>query len=269
MSLTSNRWTEPNCQQSLAWCKARQKQNIKCTVAFLGGIPEDDAKAQLACDTYMNAIGLIGEQELNASLTVKPSVLGALLDKAKCRQRTLAIAKSAADQNLALEIATEGIDLVSFALETAVACAEENKDVILDLQAYLDRTSEDQKAATKGGVKVRLVKGAYVGDLNKREEIQNRFRSLVEAAVEDSQEVLLGTHDPELIEWAKAKFRGKKRGVEFGFLKGLSDETKVELARQGWRVLEYVPFGEKTEAYVNRRLKSLKDLEAMGKMPAP
>jgi len=269
MSLTSSRWTEPSSRQAIAWCKARLKQNIKCTIAFLGGIPEDDAQAQLACDTYMDAIGLIGVQELNTSLTVKPSVLGALLDRVKCRQRTLAIARSAADRNLALEIATEGNDLVSFALETAVACTDENKDVILDLQAYLDRTSEDQKAAAKGGVKVRLVKGAYFGDVNKHEEIQSRFKSLVEAAAEKSQEVLLGTHDPELIEWVKAKFRGKKRGVEFGFLKGLSDKTKVELAIQRWRVLEYVPFGEKTEAYVNRRLKSLKDLEAMGKVPAP
>lgn len=269
MSPTSNRWTEPDYQQAIVWCKARQKQNIKCTVAFLGGIPEDDAQAQLAFDTYMNVIRSIGAQELNASLTVKPSVLGALLDKARCSRRILTIAKRAADRNLALEIATEGNDLVSYALETAVACVDENKNLILDLQAYLNRTSEDQKAAAKNGVKVRLVKGAYVGDVNKYEEIQSRFKSLVEAAVENSGEVLLGTHDPELIEWVKARFRGEKHIVEFGFLKGLSDETKVELARQGWRVLEYVPFGEKTEAYVNRRLKSLKDLEAIGKVPAP
>jgi proline dehydrogenase len=78
----------------------------------------------------------------------------------------------------------------------------------------------------------------------------------------------VGTHDPELIDWVKAKFSGNKQAVEFGFLKGLSDKTKVELANQGWRVLEYVPFGEKTEAYENRRLKSLQDLEVVGRAPA-
>jgi proline dehydrogenase len=268
MSPTSSRWTEPNYHQAVAWCKTRQKQHIKCTIAFLGGIPEDDAQAQLAYDTNMNTIRLIGEQELNTYLTVKPSVLGALLDRVRCSQRTLSIARLAADRNLALEIATEGIDLVSYAFETAVACANENKNMILDLQAYLNRTSEDQKAAAKSGVKVRLVKGAYVGDAKKHEEIQSRFRILVEAAAENSQEVLLGTHDPELIDWVKAKFRGNKQAVEFGFLKGLSDKTKVELANQGWRVLEYVPFGEKTEAYENRRLKSLQDLEVIGRAPA-
>jgi len=269
MSPTSNRWTEPNFLQAIAWCKARQKQNIKCTIAFLGGIPQDDAQAQLAYDTNMDAIKLIGEQKLDTSLTVKPSVLGALLDKVRCSERTFTIARSAADRNLGLEIATEGPDLVAYALETAVACAQENKNVILDLQAYLNRASEDQKAAAKSAVKVRLVKGAYVGDVNKHEEIQSRFKSLVEAASENSQEVLLGTHDLELIEWVKARFSGKKQAIEFGFLKGLSDKTKVELAKQGWRVLEYVPFGEKTEAYENRRLKSLRDLEAIGKAPAP
>ena len=89
MSPTSNRWTEPNYQQAIVWCKARQKQNIKCTIAFLGGIPEDDAQAQLAYDTNIKAIRPIGEQGLNTSLTVKPSVLGALLDRVRCIQRTL------------------------------------------------------------------------------------------------------------------------------------------------------------------------------------
>ena len=154
----------------------------------------------------MNAIKLIGEQEPITSLTVKLTVLGALLDKAKCLQRTLSIARSAAERNLALEIATEGSDLVPFALETAVVCAKENKDVILDLQAYLNRTGEDQKAAAKGGVKVRLVKGAYVGDLKRHREVQSRFRRLVEAADGNSQEILLGTHDSDLIEWVKVKF---------------------------------------------------------------
>jgi proline dehydrogenase len=259
----------PNYQQAIAWCKARHKQNIKCTIAFLGGIPEDDAQAQLAYDINMNAIRLIGEQGLNTFLTVKLSVLGALLDRVRCSKRTLTIARSAADRNLVLEIATEGNDLVPYALETAVVCASENKNVILDLQVYLNRTSEDQEAAAKSGVKVRLVKGAYVDDVKKYEDIQSRFRSLVETAAENSGEVLLGTHDPELIEWVKAKFHGRKRAVEFGFLKGLSNKTKVELANDGWQVLEYVPFGEKTGGYVNRRLKSFRDLEAIGKASAP
>jgi len=269
MSPPSSRWAESNYQQAIAWCKARQKQKINCTVAFLGGIPENDAQAELAFNINMDAIGLIAQQKLNTSLTVKLTVLGALLDRIRCSRRTLAIAKFTADRDLALEIATESKDLVSYALETAIACTNENKKVILDLQAYLNRTSEDQKAAARGGVKVRLVKGAYIGDANRNEDIQSRFKSLVENAPEHSQEILLGTHDPDLIEWVEDRFQNKKNNVEFGFLKGLSDKTKLELALQGWRVVEYVPFGEKTEAYVNRRLKFLRDLEAIGKAPAP
>jgi len=269
MSSTGIRWSEPNIRQALLWCNARQDQNIKCTVAFLGGTPENNAKAQLALDTNLDALKLIRQQGLDTSLTVKLTVLGGLLDNAKCRQRTLTIARAAKDQKLTVEIATESRDLVSFALESAIACAKENGNVILDLQAYLDRSHEDLKLAARSGLKVRIVKGAYVGDSNRNEEVQSRFRSLVEASAENSQETLLGTHDPELIDWVKAKFQRRKESVEFGFLKGLSDKTKVDLASQGWRVLEYVPFGEKTEAYENRRLKFLRDLEGLGKAPAP
>jgi len=269
MSLLGSKWTEPNYQQAIEWCKTRQKQSINCTVAFLGGTPQDDSQAQLAFETNVHAVKFIGDQKINAYVTVKPTVLGALLDKSKCRQKVLAIAKEAANQNQPVEIATESKDLVSFSLETAVACAKENTNVILDLQVYLNRTYEDLKTATKNGVGVRLVKGAYVGDENKLEEIQTHFKSLIEASAVNSNKVILGTHDPEMIEWVKEKFRDKKELVEFGFLKGLSDRTKIKLAEQGWRVLEYVPFGEKTEAYVNRRLKFLQDLEGAGKFPAP
>ena len=269
MSLLGNRWTEPNYQKAIEWCKTRQKQDINCTVAFLGGTPQDDSQAQLAFETNVYVVKLIGDQKLNASVTLKPTVLGVLLDKSKCRQRVLAIAEEAANQNLPVEIATESKDLVSFSLETAVACAKENKNVILDLQVYLNRTFEDLKTASKNGAGVRLVKGAYVGDANKLEEIQTHFKSLIDSSAVNSNKVLLGTHDPEIIEWVKEKFRDKKGLVEFGFLKGLSDRTKIELVERGWRVLEYVPFGEKTGAYVNRRLKFLSDLEAIGKLPAP
>jgi proline dehydrogenase len=57
--------------------------------------------------------------------------------------------------------------------------------------------------------------------------------------------------------------------MEFGFLRGLADGTKLELARDGWIVAEYVPFGRDFEPYVLRRLNYLKRLGASGRAPAP
>jgi len=65
------------------------------------------------------------------------------------------------------------------------------------------------------------------------------------------------------------KMEGKRDLIEFGFLKGLADRTKVAMAQAGWLVSEYVPFGENRTAYEARRRKYLKELESLGRAPAP
>ena len=64
------------------------------------------------------------------------------------------------------------------------------------------------------------------------------------------------------------KMEGKRDLIEFGFLKGLADRTKVAKAQEGWLVSEYVPFGENRTAYEARRRKYLKELESLG-VPHP
>ena len=63
--------------------------------------------------------------------------------------------------------------------------------------------------------------------------------------------------------------KGREEMVEFGFLKGLADETKVRLADEGWNVVEYVPFGKESLAYVARRMVYLERLKSIGTGPAP
>lgn len=46
-------------------------------------------------------------------------------------------------------------------------------------------------------------------------------------------------------------------------MKGLADQTKIDLAKQGWMVLEYVPFGVNVSGYEDRRLKYLTELDLL------
>jgi hypothetical protein len=78
-----------------------------------------------------------------------------------------------------------------------------------------------------------------------------------------------GTYDPEIIDWTKTGSAGEKGPLEFGFLKGLSDETKLILARERWCVSEYVPFGKEGNVYISRRLHYLDELESLSRKPAP
>jgi proline dehydrogenase len=211
----------------------------------------------------------ISEQELDASITVKPTMLGALLDKPRCTEHILTIFEEAMVRSVGFEIATEAKGLVQYALEAAVSCAKESKHVTLALQAYLDPPPEDLKIAFDNGIRPRLAKGAYLGDTGDFKEIQERFKRLAERVLENAHFLLVGTHDPELIQWMMKRVGSNKQLIEFGFLKGLADITKLDLASRGWRVLEYIPFGENVQAYESRRWKLLGELERLGKAPVP
>ena len=54
----------------------------------------------------------------------------------------------------------------------------------------------------------------------------------------------VATHDPELLEWLTSRLDDEKHRVEFGFLMGLSDQTKMVLTENGWAVSEYLPLWE-------------------------
>lgn len=269
MSRTARRWTEPNLPSALDRCRVRLGQGIHCTIAFLGGSAQTDEQASQAVKFFLDSIKMLNEENLDASITVKPTTLGVLLDKARCTEHILAIFREALAHNVGFEMATEGKDLVQYTVETAVRCAKERHNVTLALQAYLDRTVEDLKIALNNGIRPRLVKGAYLGDTGDYVEIQGRFKTLAEIVLENKHPLLVGTHDPDLIRWAIQRVDSNRQLIEFGFLKGLADNTKVNLARRGWSVSEYIPFGENVEAYESRRWRYLRELERFGRAPVP
>jgi proline dehydrogenase len=119
------------------------------------------------------------------------------------------------------------------------------------------------------GIRPRLVKGAYPGDVDDFQKVQDRLKGLVEMALDAKRPFCLATHDPVVLGWALQRAPKDKEIVEFGFLMGLSDLTKTKLAARGWAVSEYVPFGSRRSAYEARRLKYLRELSALGRAAAP
>ena len=71
----------------------------------------------------------------------------------------------------------------------------------------------------------------------------------------------IATHDPRLINEAielSRKFGTNKRKFEFQFLKGISNKMKASLVNQGFRVCEYIPYGNQWLPYSVRRIKERK-----------
>ena len=263
------RWSLPNLQSAVRWCEERNAQGLRCILDVLGEYAKDKKQALRSVEAYLSCVRAIEEYSLDPSLALKLTSIGATFDLALCRKNVNTIANETASRNVGFEIDMEGRGLVSYTLDIALQCAQESVPPTLALQAYLDRTPSDLQKVIEHKIKPRIVKGTYVGDTVKFEDVQERFKALVEISIASGEPFSVGTHDPELIGWLKRKMENERDMMEFGFLKGLSDAAKTDLANAGWRVAEYVPFGSNKLAYEGRRLKYLRELDDLGRVPLP
>lgn len=261
------RWALPDRAAALDRCAKRKAEHVRCALDILGGQPKNGEQARANQGAHIELVQMLGEGKAGASLAVKPSLLGAISDRKQCRSNLLGLARAGLDACVPVELDMEGRGLVDFTLQTALEAASSGLPVTLTLQAYLDRTPDDLEKALDGRLRLRLVKGAYVGDTTDFPTVQKRMRNLCGRLLESGADFCAGTHDPELIGWLEQN--GSRRRLEFGFLLGLADETKLRLASSGWRVVEYVPFGTESGPYIARRRRYLKELERLGRMPAP
>lgn len=262
----ADRWTLPDLDAAVRRCRAQNARGIRCILAALGEYARSERQVRENLEHSSAIVAAIDEQGLDASLTVKMTALGALIDRDTARDSLLRLARGARSRGVGFEVDMEGRGFVAMTVDAAVTCAREGVPVTLALQANLDRTPGDLERILRHGIRPRLVKGVYPGDTDDPDEVRERFRRLAAGVLDRRIPLSAGTHDPDLVAWLA---QDAHETVEFAFLMGLSDETKLRLAGEGRAVAEYVPFGEQADVYVARREKYLAKLAAEGRAPAP
>jgi proline dehydrogenase len=129
------------------------------------------------------------------------------------------------------------------------------------LQSYLRRTEQDVREVLAIPARVRICKGAYneppeVAFPDKKDVDDNYVRctrTLLASGVYHG----IATHDENMIraakEFAAAEGIGKER-FEFQMLYGVRRDLQEGLAREGYNVRVYVPYGKTWYPYFMRRL---------------
>jgi proline dehydrogenase len=260
-----DRWVLPDLDRALAWCRERNRQHISCTLHVLDEYARSGGEVDGVSAAYQETIAGIAGQRLDAAISVKLSSLGALFDGDLALEKVYGLCHEAAKRGVGFEIDMEGRALVGPAIEAASLCRRKSLPVTLALQAYLYRTPGDLRLLLALGVIPRFVKGAYLGDTGDFSEIQKRFLALVKEAAGFEVNFQIGTHDPVLIPEIRSLMRVHRDRISFGFLMGLADRTKEEMAAEGWQVSEYVPFGKDAGPYVARRERYVRELKAAGR----
>ncbi|MHC1680665.1 MAG: proline dehydrogenase family protein [Methanomassiliicoccales archaeon] len=263
------RWCCEDLNEAIELAKKRNKQGIRCIIDPLGELAKDDAAADNALSAAIQTVEAISNHDLYASVALKPTALGAAYDLEECINKALKVTRMAWKEGIGVELDMEAKRYVDETLRLATDLTRIGSGPIsIALQAYLFRTPMDARRMDMAGVKVRLVKGAYAGDLDDFDGITAAMIDNIDLLATMGRPFSIGTHDPRIIEriW---KNRGLKGVLEVGMLKGLGDETKVKLAGKGWSIAEYVPYGKDSYAYVTRRENYLRNLGKLGLEPCP
>jgi len=211
---------------------------------------------------YARALEQIAARRLDSNISVKLTALGLKLDAAECRRQFARIVEAARAQNNFVRIDMEDSSVTEETIRIFEEFRARYERVGIVLQAYLRRTADDARRAAAMKANVRVCKGIYVEPpeiaFQDREEIRRSYAATLETLLGAGCYVGIATHDPIVVERAKATVARRKlprEAYEFQMLLGVAGTLRKRLVSEGHRLRVYVPYGDAWYAYSVRRLK--------------
>ena len=252
-------------------------QGLLASLDHLGEDVRDLQMAVRATDDYVELLERLDGSGCRSYASLKLSQLGLKVDYELCLGNLRCIARRAADMRTFVRIDMEDSPTVDQTVQAFRTLREEGlTNLGLVFQSYLFRSEVDQAAALEQGARIRLVKGAYREPpevaFRKKAEADANFDKMTAALlayVSNTPDgagssdgrfppiAALGTHDERRIQFAcqcAQQLGLAKSHLEFQMLYGIRGDLQLSLARDGYPVRVYVPYGVQWYPYFVRRL---------------
>lgn len=225
---------------------------------YLGEEITDQSVADAHLNQYLNLQRAIHSNGIRGCASVKLTQFGLDGDESRAAERLERCAANAEGLGQPLWIDMEGSRYTSKTIELYLEALERHRALGVAIQAYMRRSGEDLTRILDKGGRVRLVKGAYreAPDVvfKSRSAISENYTKLMSVLFERGDNFAIATHDSSLVAKAKKLAESSHASFEFEMLKGIRNELKEELVSSGYRVSEYLPYGELWYPYSKRRL---------------
>ena len=238
--------------------RALDAEGIKSICNLLGEHYDSPEPAAADRESYCALVEAIGEADIDASLSVKPSQLGLGIDESCFRSNLELVVERAAEQGVFLWIDMEDHETTDATLDAYTHHVEEYDGIGVCVQANLKRTPDDLRRLADYSGKVRLVKGAYdePGDVAYREKsrVNEAYRECLEIMfAEFDGGIAVGSHDPAMIDYAAELHAEHGTPYEIQMLMGVREDAQRDLAADH-EVYQYVPYGDSWLSYFYRRM---------------
>jgi proline dehydrogenase len=243
---------------------AMNRAGVRVTVDNLGENVTNREEALHSRALYHRLLDEIARRKLDANVSLKLTHMGLDVDEALARSTVEELLEHAIAIGSFIRVDMEGspytqktLDLVRELHRRPNAAGH----IGTVLQAYFYRTEEDAKELCAEGIRIRLCKGAYqeppaLAYPEKRDVDANYIR-VAKQILKSGVFHGLATHDEKIIETIKAWALREglaKSAFEFQMLHGVRRDLQESLAREGWGVRCYIPFGTEWYPYFMRRL---------------
>jgi proline dehydrogenase len=214
---------------------------------------------------YLALLESIAREELPSHISVKPTQLGLELDRARCVENVVALARKAEETGSFLWLDIEESEYVDATLDLFRRARAASSSVGLCLQSYLKRTPADLESLLPLKPAIRLVKGAYrepaeIAFARKSDTDAAYFalsRRLLQAAAAAGGLAVFGTHDEKLlgrIEQEAASLAVPHERWEVHMLYGIAAAAQRALAARGVAVRVLISYGANWFPWYMRRL---------------
>ena len=221
------------------------------------------AETEAEVAEYLQILEQIDATGINSNVSIKLSQFGLEIDPELAYQNARVVVEDAARRGNFVRIDMEGSKVTQATIDIFKRLRAEFglNDVGIVLQSYLYRTFEDAQELLKIPARIRICKGAYseppeVAYPDKKDVDENYVR-VMKLLLSSGVYHGIATHDPKMID-ATIQFAQKegigKEAFEFQMLYGVRRDLQTQLARDGYNMRVYVPYGKHWYPYFMRRL---------------
>ena len=248
-----------------ATCAVNQS-GLSVSIDNLGENVSNAEEARASAHLYRQLLDEISARKLNANISLKLTHMGLDVNENLARELAGGLVAKAASSNPR--------NFVRVDMEGS-AYAQRTLDFVYELhripgnqgcvgaviQSYMRRAESDIEKLLGKGIRIRLCKGAYKEPpdiaFQAKSEVDANYVKLMKILMKSGIYHGLATHDEKIINQAKSfatRENIPRDAFEIQMLYGIRRDLQRRLAREGWRMRVYIPFGTEWYPYFMRRL---------------
>jgi len=243
----------------------KQLNAINCTASFdhlnEGVSRMEETKAEVV--EYKNILAKIDASGIQSNVSIKLTQFGLDIDPELTYRNARAVVEDAARRGNFVRVDMEGSNVTQVTIDIFKRLRSEFgvDHVGIVLQSYLRRTYDDVKELLKIPARIRICKGAYNegpdAAFPDKKDVDDNYVRVMKLLLSSGTYHGIATHDPRMIEatidYAQKESIGKD-AFEFQMLYGVRRDLQEQLARDGYGMRVYVPYGKHWYPYFMRRL---------------